>query len=450
MNLSWRQHAACRGLDPEIFYPVTDEDADEAKAVCAGCAVRQTCLEYTLAHARRKACGAVPPSANAAASSASAAEPRDPASAADLTFEGWPAVLGPLTRGPDLTARRGRGAAMAEILAGDATPAQIAGFIVALRMKGETVDELTGLLDAMLAASERVDAARSTVVVDIVGTGGDRSHSINVSTLAALVVAGAGGRCASTATAPPRRRAAAPTCSRRSASASTSAGGRGPLRRRGRHRVLLRAAVPPGHAPRRADPPRAGGADGVQHPRTDGQPGPGAAATRRRRRPVHGRADGRGAAGPRRRAGVDRHGDDGLDELTITTTSNVVEVVDAGCGRLKVDPVELGLQPARRKTSAAATRPPTPAWPGPCWPATPGPHRDIVRSTPAPASSPPASPTISRRAWRPRGLRYHHRLVVLVAAASSLLGINSSFTRSSPFASAQFLLSANPDRRGRP
>lgn len=48
MNQSWRHNAACRGLDAEIFYPVTDEEAEMAKAVCDGCAVRQTCLEHAL------------------------------------------------------------------------------------------------------------------------------------------------------------------------------------------------------------------------------------------------------------------------------------------------------------------------------------------------------------------------------------------------------------------
>lgn len=52
----WRKHAACRGLDVEIFYPATDEDEDavEAKAVCAECSVRQLCLEYALAHRERE------------------------------------------------------------------------------------------------------------------------------------------------------------------------------------------------------------------------------------------------------------------------------------------------------------------------------------------------------------------------------------------------------------
>jgi WhiB family redox-sensing transcriptional regulator len=48
MNLSWRKHAACSGLDPEIFYPATDEEAEPAKEVCAGCSVREACLEHAL------------------------------------------------------------------------------------------------------------------------------------------------------------------------------------------------------------------------------------------------------------------------------------------------------------------------------------------------------------------------------------------------------------------
>lgn len=48
MNLSWRQRGACRGLDPDIFYPVSDEDAGQAKSICAICPVRGACLEYAL------------------------------------------------------------------------------------------------------------------------------------------------------------------------------------------------------------------------------------------------------------------------------------------------------------------------------------------------------------------------------------------------------------------
>ena len=53
MNLIWRQQAACQGLDPEIFYPETDEEAGPAKAVCDQCAVRSTCLEHALGSRER-------------------------------------------------------------------------------------------------------------------------------------------------------------------------------------------------------------------------------------------------------------------------------------------------------------------------------------------------------------------------------------------------------------
>lgn len=106
---------------------------------------------------------------------------------------GWPTVLSMLATRTDLTPDAAA-AAMDEILSGGATPAQIAGFIVGLRVKGETPDELSGLHRAMLAASVPVplDEALRARLVDTCGTGGDRSHTINVSTLAALVVAGAG------------------------------------------------------------------------------------------------------------------------------------------------------------------------------------------------------------------------------------------------------------------
>ncbi|HVA43757.1 MAG TPA: WhiB family transcriptional regulator [Acidimicrobiales bacterium] len=53
MNLTWRKRAACQGVDPDVFYPVSEEDADTAKAVCAQCAVREACLEYALAYRER-------------------------------------------------------------------------------------------------------------------------------------------------------------------------------------------------------------------------------------------------------------------------------------------------------------------------------------------------------------------------------------------------------------
>jgi WhiB family redox-sensing transcriptional regulator len=53
VNLSWRQHAACRGLEPEVFYAVSDDDAEEAKAICDACPVREPCLEYALTNRER-------------------------------------------------------------------------------------------------------------------------------------------------------------------------------------------------------------------------------------------------------------------------------------------------------------------------------------------------------------------------------------------------------------
>jgi WhiB family redox-sensing transcriptional regulator len=53
MNLSWRQRAACRGVDPDVFYPVSDEEAEEAKSICRVCPVREACLEYALANRER-------------------------------------------------------------------------------------------------------------------------------------------------------------------------------------------------------------------------------------------------------------------------------------------------------------------------------------------------------------------------------------------------------------
>jgi len=109
-----------------------------------------------------------------------------------VPFE-WSVALATMLSGRDLDGDRA-GAAMAAILDGDATAAQIAGFLVALRAKGETAEELHGMLDAAMHAATFVPltADERAVCVDVVGTGGDGSHSINVSTMAALVVAGAG------------------------------------------------------------------------------------------------------------------------------------------------------------------------------------------------------------------------------------------------------------------
>ncbi len=101
----------------------------------------------------------------------------------------WPYILGQLAAGSDLTRDEAR-SAMAEVMQGRATPAQIAALIVSLRIKGETVEEMTGLVEAMRDAAITVDIDRD--IVDIVGTGGDRHGTFNISTTASFIAAGAG------------------------------------------------------------------------------------------------------------------------------------------------------------------------------------------------------------------------------------------------------------------
>src|SRR3954463_15311688 len=102
-------------------------------------------------------------------------------------------ALGKLVLKEDLT-REEANAAMRSLVDGDATPSQIAAFAVALRMKGETPEEIAGLAEVMREAATRVDAGSD--VVDVVGTGGDGSGTFNISTLSALLLAAAGARVA--------------------------------------------------------------------------------------------------------------------------------------------------------------------------------------------------------------------------------------------------------------
>jgi anthranilate phosphoribosyltransferase len=291
---------------------------------------------------------------------------------------GWPAVLGPLTQRHDLPAAHAQ-AAMAEILAGTATSAQIAGFIVALRMKGETVDELKGLLDAMTEAAAKVPLASVDDVVDVVGTGGDRSHSVNVSTMAALVVAGAGVRVCKHG-----NRGASSKCG--AADVLEALGVNLELEPEGVARCVEEAGIGFCFAPRFHPAMR----HAVPTRRELGVPtvfnllGP-LANPAGVRRQVVGVADAAmaermarvlAARGSTRALVV--HGDDGLDELTTTTTSTVVELVDGEVRTTSVDPSSLGLAPAAPgdltggdadANAAVATR---------VLAGEPGPHRDIV------------------------------------------------------------------------
>ena len=101
----------------------------------------------------------------------------------------WPQVLSRLAAHGSLSVEESAGV-MRLIMAGDASPAQIGGFLMALRTKGETVDELEGLARVMLEFATPVNPP--VPVVDVVGTGGDRSGTFNISTVSAVVVAGTG------------------------------------------------------------------------------------------------------------------------------------------------------------------------------------------------------------------------------------------------------------------
>jgi anthranilate phosphoribosyltransferase len=102
-------------------------------------------------------------------------------------------ALGIVAGGRSLTRAEAEGA-MSSVMAGEATPAQLGALLAVLHMRGETPDEIAGFASAMRAQVVRVAVADGAI--DVVGTGGDRSNSINISTLAAIVTAGAGGRVA--------------------------------------------------------------------------------------------------------------------------------------------------------------------------------------------------------------------------------------------------------------
>lgn len=256
---------------------------------------------------------------------------------------GWPTVLSRLTAHEDLD-RPTAAAAMAEILDGNATPAQIAGFIIALRMKGETVEELTGLVNAMTSRAVRVDLERPDGVIDLVGTGGDRSHSINVSTLAALTVVGAGGRVCKHG-----NRAASSACG--TADLLEAFGMAFDLGPEGVARCVDTVDfgfcfAPRFHAAiRHAGPAR----------RELGVPtvfnflGPlsNPAGVRRQVTGVADPAMAERMIGVLRANGSERalvvYGHDGLDELTITTTSTVLDLRDGEIRSYELDPTDFGI-----------------------------------------------------------------------------------------------------------
>ncbi|MEE3126063.1 MAG: anthranilate phosphoribosyltransferase, partial [Actinomycetota bacterium] len=255
----------------------------------------------------------------------------------------WPEVLGDLVAGRDLTAGQ-TSWAMAELLEGNATPAQVAGFAVALRAKGETSEELTGLVAAMYERATPISVPGR--LLDVVGTGGDRSMSVNISPLSAIGAAGAG----------------ATVVKHGNRSASSQSGSADVLEALG-----IRLDLP---ADRVAEVASEAGITfcfaATFHPAMRH-----AAVARRElgiatafnllgplSNPARPAAQAIGCADPRMAPvmagvyaarGVDAwvfRGDDGLDELTTTTTSSVWVVHDGQVHEDRVDPASLGRAPA--------------------------------------------------------------------------------------------------------
>jgi anthranilate phosphoribosyltransferase len=259
---------------------------------------------------------------------------------------GWPALIGHLLVGDDLSDDQAR-AALTAILADEASAAQIAGFLVALRAKGESAAELGAMLEVVLANATLVPLteAERDVAIDVVGTGGDGSQSINVSTMSALVAAAVG----------------VPVCKHGNRSASSRCGAADVLELLGvaieqppdgvaqcvRSTGIGFCFAPRFHpAFRFAGPPRRdiGVATAFNLLGPIANPG-------RIRRQLIGVAAPQYAdaiVGALRRAGSQHawvvHGD-GFDELTTTGPSQVVALRDDRIERFTVDPVGLGLEP---------------------------------------------------------------------------------------------------------
>lgn len=253
----------------------------------------------------------------------------------------WPPVLAKLIAGDDLGDEEAAGA-LASILRGEASEAQVAGFAVALRAKGETVGEMAALARTMREFGERVDVEGP--LVDTCGTGGDRAGTLNVSTVAALVVAGAGARVAKHG-----NRAASSRCG--SADLFEALGVAIELGPVGVARCIDEAGIGFLFAPRfhpalrHAMPARR--ALGV--PTTFNFLGPlcNPAGASRQALGVSDPAMAERMAGVLRELGAERtlvfYGHDGLDELTVTTTSTVIEVEDGEVVTYGLDPADYGI-----------------------------------------------------------------------------------------------------------
>ena len=261
----------------------------------------------------------------------------------DTTAPTWPDLLAALLRGEHLSTDAA-GWAMDQVMRGEASPVQLAGFLVALRAKGETVEELRGLADVMLSHAHRIEVAGPSI--DIVGTGGDRMHSVNISTMASVVVASTGlrvvkhgNRAASSSSG------SADVLEALGVDLSLSPEAVAVVAERAGITFCFAAAFHPSmrHAAVTRRELGIGTAFNALGPLTN--PG----------RPTYaavGVADARLAplmagvfAGRGRSAAVFR-GDDGLDELTLATTSTVWWVAGGDVFELSVSPADVGLAAA--------------------------------------------------------------------------------------------------------
>lgn len=255
----------------------------------------------------------------------------------------WAAILGDLIAGRDLSPEAAAWA-MGRILAGEATDAQIAGFAVALRAKGETVVEIGGLAQGMLDVATPISI--TSEAVDIVGTGGDRAMTVNISTMAAIVAAAMnvpvvkhGNRAASSACGTADCLEALGLVL--NVPASEQAG------------VLARAGIVFMFAPMYHPALRfvASARRELAVPTTFNFLGPLANPARPAASAI-GVADARmaplvaGVLAGRGHRGLVFHGGDGLDELTTTTTSQVWLVDDGQVVETSFDPKELGIADA--------------------------------------------------------------------------------------------------------
>jgi len=264
----------------------------------------------------------------------------------------WPDVLARLVRGEDLSGELAA-AALGTILAGDATDAQIAGFALGLRTKGETPEELAALVRAMLELAPPVEVPGVGPLVDTCGTGGDRAGTVNVSTMAALVVAGAGASVAKHG-----NRAASSACG--SADVLEALGVVIDLGPAGVAQCLREVGIGFCFAPRFHSALRHAAAPrrelGV--PTTFNVLGPLAnpAGASRRTVGISDPAMAPRILGALGELGVEHalvfYGHDGLDELTTTTTSSVFELRDGETREYEVDPGALGLATTERSLLA--------------------------------------------------------------------------------------------------